>query len=231
MIIVGLTGSIGMGKSEATKMFRCLGVPVFDADAAVHEIMGPGGRAVKRVEATFPGVTAADGSVDRVKLGSKVFGKPDELRKLEAILHPMVGQMQRQFLAGAARARHNMVVLDIPLLFEGRGEERCDLTAVVSAPPFIQRHRVLARANMTKEKFVDILNQQVPDRVKRLRADVVLPTGLGKAYTLNRIRDMIAKYSHGKGTVWPPRKMPAKRPSHHPSRRPIHDRHRIRAKG
>ncbi len=228
MLIIGLTGSIGMGKSEASRMCRRLGVPVFDADAAIHEIMGPGGRAVKMVEAVFPCVTAADGSIDRVKLGPRVFGKPDELRKLEAILHPMVGEMQRRFLARAAGAGQPIVVLDIPLLFEGRGEDRCDVTAVVSAPPFIQRQRVMARPNMTAEKFAHILTQQVPDRVKRQRADVVLPTGLGKRYTLNRIEAMIAACAGRPGRSWPPKRRPNRRPTDHPSRRPVHRRHRIR---
>ncbi len=227
MIIVGLTGSIGMGKSEASKMCRHLGLPVFDADAAVHRIMAPGGRAVARVEAAFPDVTAADGSVDRVKLGPMVFGKPAELRKLEAILHPLVGRMQRRFLARAARQRRPLVVLDIPLLFEGRGEERCDVTAVVSAPPFVQRQRVLARANMTVEKFADILAQQVPDRIKRQRADFVLPTGLGKHFTLRQIQHMIetcAGLEGRLGRTWPPRGRPNRRPTDHPSRRAVHRR-------
>ncbi|MBT4044166.1 MAG: dephospho-CoA kinase, partial [Rhodospirillaceae bacterium] len=129
MFIVGLTGSIGMGKSETSKMFHRLGVPVFDADAAVHDLLKQGGRAVRRVEEAFPGVTK-DGAVDRPALGARVFGKRQELRRLEAILHPMVGQAQRAFLADAQRRRLAIVVLDIPLLFEGRGEERCDATAV-----------------------------------------------------------------------------------------------------
>jgi dephospho-CoA kinase len=227
VFILALTGSIGMGKSETTKMFRRLGVPVFDADASVHELMAPGGAAVRFVAEAFPG-TVKDGRVDRVELGSRVFGKPAELRKLEAILHPRVGQMQRQFLADAARRRLPLVVLDIPLLFEGRGEERCDATAVVSAPPFVQAQRVLARPDMTREKFDNIRRQQVPDIVKRHRADFILPTGLGRHLTLRHVSRLIKLLKGRQGRVWPPRGRPSPRPSHHPSRRPIHARNRVR---
>ena len=227
MFILGLTGSIGMGKSETSKMFRRLGVPVFDADAAVHELMIKGGRAVRRVEAAFPGVTK-DGAVDRPALGAKVFGKREELRKLEAILHPMVGQMQRAFLSDAQARRLPLVVLDIPLLFEGRGEERCDATAVASAPNFLQRQRVLARPNMAVEKFENIRRQQVPDAVKRQRADFILPTGLGRRFTLNHVANLIGAVRGRSGHAWPPRGRPHRRPTNHPSRRPVHARNRIR---
>ncbi len=227
MIILGLTGSIGMGKSETSKMFRRLGVPVFDADATVHDLMSRGGRAVAAVAAAFPGAVK-DGAVDRVALGAQVFGKPDQLRRLEGILHPRVGALQRRFLMQSARQRLSMVVLDIPLLFEGRGEEHCDVTAVVSAPAAIQRQRVLARPNMTEEKFRHILKQQVADVVKRQRADFILPTGLGKHYTLRYIKNLITICGDKRGQVWPPHKRPFKRPSQHPSRRPVHARNRIR---
>lgn len=208
-------------------MFRRLHVPVFDADAAVHELLMVGGRAVRRVEAVFPGVTK-NGAVDRPALGARVFGKRDELRKLEAILHPMVGQMQRAFLGDAQARRLPMVVLDIPLLFEGRGEERCDATAVASAPGFLQRQRVLARPNMPVEKFENIRRQQVPDAVKRQRADFVLPTGLGRRFTLNRVAKLITAVRGRPGQAWPPRGRPQRRPARHPSRRPVHARNRIR---
>ena len=227
MIILGLTGSIAMGKSEASKMFRRLGVPVFDADAAVHQIMAPGRPVVAEVEQAFPGVTNA-GAIDRAALGARVFGQRDELRKLEAIIHPRVAQMQRHFLAGAARRRLALVVLDIPLLFEGRGEERCDFAATVTAPAFLQRQRVLARDTMTAEKFENILRQQVPDAVKRQRADFVLPTGLGRRYTRNRIAALIASMRLRKGRIWPPRGRPFRRPGRHPCRRPVHARNRPR---
>jgi dephospho-CoA kinase len=227
LFILGLTGSIGMGKSETSKMFRRLHVPVFDADAAVHELLTVGGRAVRRVEAVFPGVTK-NGAVDRPALGARVFGKRDELRKLEAILHPMVGQMQRAFLGDAQARRLPMVVLDIPLLFEGRGEERCDATAVASAPGFLQRQRVLARPNMPVEKFENIRRQQVPDAVKRQRADFILPTGLGRRFTLTYVAKLIAALQGCTGHAWPPKGRPHRRPTNHPSRRPVHARNRIR---
>lgn len=227
MFIVGLTGSIGMGKSETSKMFRRLGVPVFDADAAVHVLLKKGGGAVRRVEQAFPGVTR-DGAVDRPVLGARVFGKRRELRRLEAILHPMVGQAQRAFLADAQRRRLSLVVLDIPLLFEGRGEDRCDATAVASAPYFIQRQRVLARSNMTSEKFENIRRQQVPDTVKRQRADFLLPTGLGRRHTQRHVAQLIRTVKGRRGHAWPPKGRPQRRPNTHPSRRPVHARNRIR---
>lgn len=227
MYILGLTGSIGMGKSETSKMFRRLGVPVFDADAAVHRLLGRGGAAVAPIEAVFPGVTK-DGAVDRVALGPRVFNQPDELRRLESIIHPLVGRMQRQFLSQSMRRGERLVVLDIPLLFEGRGEDRCDATAVVSAPFFIQRQRVMARPNMTEEKFHGILRQQVPDVVKRQRADFILPTGAGLHTTLRHVSRLVELLRHREGYAWPPKAMPRRRPSNHPSRRPIHARNRIR---
>lgn len=216
-----------MGKSETSKMFRRLHVPVFDADAAVHELLMAGGRAVRRVEAAFPGVIK-NGAVDRPALGARVFGKRDALRKLEAILHPMVGQMQRAFLGAAQARRLPLVVLDIPLLFEGRGEERCDATAVASAPGFLQRQRVLARPNMPVEKFENIRRQQVPDAVKRQRADFILPTGLGRRYTFIHVAKLIAAVRGRPGYAWPPKGRPHRRPTNHPSRRPVHARNRIR---
>jgi len=227
VFILGLTGSIGMGKSETSKMFRRLGVPVFDADAAVHELLKKGGRAVRLIEAAFPGVIK-DGAVDRPALGARVFGKRGELRRLEAILHPMVGQAQRAFLADAQRRRLSLVVLDIPLLFEGRGEDRCDATAVASAPYLIQRQRVLARPTMTPEKFENIRRQQVPDAVKRQRADFLLPTGLGRRHTLRHVAQLISAVRGRIGQAWPPKGRPQRRPNSHPSRRPVHARNRIR---
>src|SRR5215472_14406505 len=150
MVIVGLTGSIGMGKSTAAAMLRDMGVPVYDADAAVHALQAPGGAALPAIEAAFPGVVKA-GVLDRQALGARVFGNPAALRRLEAIVHPLVGQRQRAFLKRAARQRAPLVVLDIPLLFEGRGERRIDATLVVSAPAFLQRRRVLARPGMTAD--------------------------------------------------------------------------------
>ena len=216
-----------MGKSETSKMFRRRGVPVFDADGAVHVLLKKDGRAVRLVESVFSNVTK-DGSIDRPALGARVFKNKKELRRLEAILHPMVAQMQRAFLNQARARRLPLVVLDIPLLFEGRGEERCDATALASAPYFIQRQRVLARSNMGEKKFEDISRQQVPDIVKRQRADFVLPTGLGRRFTLNRVERIIVAIRGRTGHIWPPKGRPYRRPSNHPSRRPVHARNRIR---
>lgn len=229
MFVLGLTGSIGMGKSETTRMFRRLGVPVYDADAAVHALMAPGGAAVAAVEAAFPGVVE-NGAVNRPKLGGMVFGKPDALRRLEAILHPLAGLAQRRFLAHCARRRCPLVVLDIPLLFEGNGEARCDATVVVSAPAFVQRQRVLARPNMTAEKLAGILRQQVPDAIKRQRADHVVPSGHGRRPALIKVLALAKLRRSGDG-AWPIRGMPLRRPGRHPSRRPVHKRERLKRRG
>ena len=191
MKTIGLTGSIGMGKSTVASMFRALGIPVFDADAEVHHLQGPGGRALPAIEAAFPGVTSEAG-LDRAALGKAVFGKPAELRKLERIVHPMVGEAQARFLRAARQARRPFVVLDIPLLFEGRGWRHVDGIAVVTAPAHVQRARVLARPGMTKEKFAAILAAQTPDREKRRRADFLIESGRGKRHTLMTVRRLTA---------------------------------------
>jgi dephospho-CoA kinase len=203
MVIVGLTGSIGMGKSTAAKMLRQMGVPVYDADAAVHALQAPGGAALPPIEAAFPGVVKG-GVLDRQALGARVFGDKEALRKLEAIVHPLVAQRQRAFLRRAARRGVPLVVLDIPLLFEGRGERRVDATMVVSAPAFLQRRRVLARPGMTADKFAGILRQQVPDWTKRRLATVVISTGLGLAPTRTALAKAIAALKKRPGRCWPP---------------------------
>jgi dephospho-CoA kinase len=203
MVIVGLTGSIGMGKSTAAKMLREMGVPVYDADAAVHALQAPGGAALPAIEAAFPGVVKA-GVLDRQALGARVFGNKQALRKLEAIVHPLVHRRQRAFLRRAALAGKKLVVLDIPLLFEGMGERRVDATLVVSAPAFLQRRRVLARPGMTAEKLDGILRQQVPDVIKRRKASIVIPTGLGLAPTRAALARAITELSAMPGRSWPP---------------------------
>jgi dephospho-CoA kinase len=203
MVIVGLTGSIGMGKSTAARMLREMGVPVYDADAAVHALQAPGGAALGPIEAAFPGVVK-QGVLDRQALGLRVFGNRQALRRLEAIVHPLVAQRQRAFLRRAARRRAKLVVLDIPLLFEGLGERRVDATMVVSAPAFLQRNRVMARPGMTSEKFAGILRQQVPDAVKRARADIVIPTGLGLAPTRAALAKAVARLGRCPARAWPP---------------------------
>lgn len=202
MMIVGLTGSIGMGKSTAAKMLRQMGVPVYDADAAVHALQAPGGAALPPIETAFPGVVKA-GVLDRQALGARVFGNKEALRKLEAIVHPLVGQKQRAFLKRAALSGARLVVLDIPLLFEGRGERRVDAVLVVSAPAFLQRRRVLARPGMTEEKFAGILRQQVPDALKRRKASVVIPTGLGLAPTRDALMRAVRRLKQRPGRSWP----------------------------
>jgi dephospho-CoA kinase len=188
MIIIGLTGSIGMGKSTVAAMFEKLGVPVFDADATVRALQGPGGRALPAIDAAFPGTTSAAG-LDREKLGAHVFGQPAALAQLEAILHPLVAEAQSSFLG-----RHRLkraVILDVPLLFEKSGWRRCHLTIVVSAPARVQRARVLARPGMTPQKFANILKTQMPDSEKRRRADVVIETGRGRRVTWLAVRDVV----------------------------------------
>ncbi len=183
--ILGLTGSIGMGKSTASAMFEREGVPVFDADAEVHRLQGPGGALVAAIEARFPGTTGAKG-VDRQKLGALVLGNTHELAALEAIVHPAVGKAQKRFLA-KNRAR-DVVVLDIPLLFEKGGWRKVGAIAVVSAPAWMQRKRVMRRPGMTAGKLKAIRRLQVPDRVKRARADFVIETGRAKSETHRQIR-------------------------------------------
>ena len=172
--ILGLTGSIGMGKSAVAAMFRELGVPVFDADAAVHELQGPHGALLGAIEQEFPGSTTAQG-VDRQKLGAAVFGDPAALGRLEAIVHPAVAELRGSFLAAHTAAP--LLVFDIPLLYEKSGPNGLDAVAVVSAPAEVQRERVLARPGMSAEKFAQILKLQVPDAEKRACADHVLEIG------------------------------------------------------
>jgi dephospho-CoA kinase len=186
--ILGLTGSIGMGKSAVAAMLRGLGVPVFDADAAVHELQGPGGACVGPIERAFPGTTSEQG-VDRQKLGAAVFGNPEALKLLESIVHPEVAEMRRTFLADNATAP--LIVFDIPLLFEKTGNHGLDAVAVVSAPFEQQRERVLARPGMTEEKFAQILKLQVPDAEKRARADYVIDTGTSLAETRHAVQRLI----------------------------------------
>ena len=202
MMILGLTGSIGMGKSTAAKMLRQMGVPVYDADAAVHRLQAPGGIALPPIEAAFTGVVKS-GVLDRQALGARVFGNKEALRKLEAIVHPLVAREQRRFIRRAALNRAPLVVLDIPLLFEGLGERRVDGVLVVSAPAFLQRQRVMARPGMTAEKFAGILKQQVPDSQKRRKATVVNPTGLGLAPTRAALTRAVRELTKKQGRSWP----------------------------
>ncbi len=187
MLLVGLTGSIGMGKSETAKMFAKLGIPVYDADAAVHAIYEKGGAAVEPLRAEFPDAIVDD-AVDRVKLSKLVLNNKDELKKLESIVHPLVGATQLQFLKDASDANAPMAVLDIPLLYETGGEARVDAVVVVSAPADVQRARVLERPGMTVEKFEQILAKQVPDADKRAKADFVVETDKGLDHAFEQVQ-------------------------------------------
>ncbi len=203
MIVLGLTGSIGMGKSTAATMFRRMGIPVYDSDATVHRVLAKGGAAVSAIDAAFPGVVR-DGAVDRDALGKRVFGDADALRRLESIVHPVIRRVQDRFLRRCAARRAPLVVLDIPLLFEVKLDGRCDASIVVSAPFFLQRARVLARPGMTEEKFRGILARQMPDREKRRRADFVVPSGRGRAVTLRRLERIATLMRKAHPTRWPP---------------------------
>jgi dephospho-CoA kinase len=188
--VLGLTGSIGMGKSAVAAMFEELGVPVFDADAVVRSMQGPDGSLVAAIEAAFPGTTGPDG-IDRAKVGAAVFENPAALSRLEAIVHPAVRQARREFLREHSAAP--LVVLDIPLLFERGGEEVVEAVLVVSASPEVQRARVLARPGMTTERFESILALQLPDAVKRARADYVIDTGGPLAETRAAVARLVEK--------------------------------------
>lgn len=189
-LILGLTGSIAMGKSETATMFRRLGVPIFDSDAEVHRLLAQDGPAVGPISAAFPGVTRA-GAIDRQALGEHVFANDSRLCILEEIVHPLVSHARRRFLQKAGAARASVVVVDVPLLFETGGEQRCDVVVVVTAPRFVQRQRAMARPSMSVEKLEAILARQTPDRVKRRRADFVISTGIGKRTTLLAIRKIL----------------------------------------
>lgn len=197
MFILGLTGSIGMGKSATANMFRSLGVPVHDADASVHQLMGPSGRATGDIEKAFPGCLDDTGRVDRQKLGTQVFGNDAALKKLEAILHPMVRDEECRFLRTQQLHRQKIVVLDIPLLFETKGEKRCDAVCVVTAPRSLQARRVLARPGMTKEKFQAILKKQVPNVEKCRRADYIIFTANGYRHARNQVKKIINDIKQG----------------------------------
>lgn len=188
--VLGLTGSVGMGKSTVAAMFESLGVPVFDADAAVHRLQGPSGVLVERIEAAFPGTTGPSG-VDRAKLGAAVFEDPASLARLEAIVHPAVRAARAEFLLEHSGAK--LVVFDIPLLFEKGGASDVDAVLVVSASEKVQRQRVLARPGMTPERFARILALQLPDAEKRARADHLIDTDRSLAETEAAVARLVDK--------------------------------------
>ncbi len=190
MRIIGLTGGIGMGKSTVAAAFRRAGIPVFDADAAVHALQRRGGRAVRAIGEAFPGAVR-DGAVDRAALRAIAVPDPAAMRTLERILHPMVRAVEQAFLARARRAGRRVVVLDVPLLLETGGERRVDLVAVASAPRSVQRARVRARRQMTDAQIDTIIARQMPDAEKRRRADVIIPTGLSRYHALRRLKRLM----------------------------------------
>ncbi|MDP3414977.1 dephospho-CoA kinase [Falsiroseomonas sp.] len=192
MKIIGLTGSIGMGKSTAANSFRRLRVPVFDADAAVHALQGPGGAAVAPVEAAFPGTTT-EGRVNREALRARVLGDPAALKRLEGIMHPLVRRAEARFLATCRRRGERLAVLDIPLLLETGGEKRVDFVLVVSAPAAVQRARVLRRRGMTPDRLAAILARQMPDARKRRLADAVVQTGQSRHHAQRQIRALVRR--------------------------------------
>lgn len=213
MILLGLTGSIGMGKTETAKMFRRLGIPVYDADAAVHTLYAAGGRGVGPIAAAFP-AALREGAIDREALGREVLEDPDALKRLEGIIHPLVRQEQMIFLREAEEAGADIVVLDIPLLFETGGETRVDYVAVVSAPYEVQRARVLARPGMTEAKFNAILAKQMPDAEKRARADFVIETDQGLDHAFHQVEAIVAALRSGR--VGAPRRGRISHPGRHP---------------
>ncbi len=192
MIVLGLTGSIGMGKTTVAGQFRQCGVPTHDSDAAVHDLMKPSGAAYKPIVTLFPSVEK-DGAIDRQALGRIVFNDPDKKKALEAILHPMVRSLSDEFLRSCRFKGYKMALLDVPLLFETGGHRRVDYVVCVTAPKFVQKRRVLARPGMTEEKFNTILQNQLPDAVKRCCSDFVINTASGKAQSLRQVKKVIAR--------------------------------------
>ena len=190
MKIIGLTGGIGMGKSTASACFRRHRLPIFDADQAVHELQAPGGRAARPIEAAFPGTTRG-GAIDREALRGAVLGNPAALKQLERIVHPLVRDAEKRFLAAARRAGKSWVVLDIPLLLETGGEKRVDLVVVVSAPVSVQAARVMRRPGMTRERLAAIRARQMPDAAKRRRADLVIHSGLSRHFAVSALRRLL----------------------------------------
>ena len=198
MIVVGLTGSIGMGKSNAARSLRFLGVPVYDADAEVHKLYAKGGAAVVPIARVFP-FAVRDGAVDRAKLSELLRADPGAVARLEKIVHPLVRRIQERFIRNSRLRRVPVAVLDIPLLFETGGEKRCDAVIVVSAPAYLQRQRVLRRPGMSDAKLDLLLGRQMPDAVKRRRADFVIETNRGHRDTLHALRRILRALKKRRG--------------------------------
>jgi dephospho-CoA kinase len=192
MIIIGLTGSIGMGKSETSKMFAAQNIPVFDSDQAVHQLLGPKGAAVDIIEKIFSGCKK-ENEIDRQALGAQVFGNDSVLKKLEGILHPMVQKMRDDFVKTAGDNGQQIVLFDIPLLFEKNHQNDCDYIVVASAAADVQKKRVMERDGMSEQKFLDILEKQTPDQEKRRRADFIIQTDQGLDYAKDQVCKIIQK--------------------------------------
>jgi len=192
MIIIGLTGSIGMGKTTVAQQFSRYGIPILDSDLVVHLLMREDKSCIAAIKTLFPAAVKNE-IVDRSVISREVFGKPDKLKALEQILHPRVRAAQEAFIRSHVRTGKKAVLLDIPLLFETEGEKRCDYVVVVSAPAFLQKQRVMRRAGMTEEKFARIISRQMPDSKKRKRADTVVRTGLGKHESLKQVIRFLKK--------------------------------------
>ena len=203
MVIVGLTGSVAMGKSTAARAFRRLGIPVHDADAAVRRLLAEDPAAIARVAQAFPGAVK-NGAVDRAFLAARVFADAAALGRLEAILHPLVRRRTRNFLELAARRREKIVVLDVPLLFETGAERACDAVVVVNAPAFLQAGRFLARPEMTRARLAATRARQTPVGEKLKRADVVIQTGLDRGFSFRRVAAIVAAARRAKGHAWRP---------------------------
>ena len=202
MFILGLTGSIGMGKTTAAKAFQQNGIVVYDADAVVHQLTGPKGKAVRLVKKAFP-EAVTNNYVDRKALGSIVYSNKKALVHLESILHPLVQDMQLAFLRQCAKSRKKLVVLDIPLLYENSIDGFCDAVAVVTAPLYLQKIRVLGRPGMTPKRFNQIVKNQLSDSEKRKRANFIIQTGLGRNHSLLCIRNIIDIAQNCRGHCWP----------------------------
>ncbi len=201
--ILGLTGAIGMGKTQTAAVFSMLGIPVFDSDSSVHGLLGPDGGAGKDVAVMFPGAVAG-GVIDRKKLGDIVFKSSEKLRSLEGVLHPLVEDMQKKFIATHARRRTKAVVLDIPLLFETGSETKTDMVACVYAPPFVQRPRVLARPGMNATRMAAIENNQFSGELKCQLADYVISTRAGRAESLRQVLELVKIINNLPANIWSP---------------------------
>ncbi len=203
MFVLGLTGSIAMGKSHTARLFRAMGVPVCDADALVHALFRPGGAAVGPVLQAFPEAADGKGGIDRARLAERVLGDRAALRRLEAIVHPLVRTEQKRFLEAQCRIGRPLVVLDVPLLFETGAARRFDAVVVVSAHPLLQEQRALKRPGMTRARLVQIRTEQLPDAVKRRRADFVIASGADRGRTAQAVAQLIKRFGKTRGRVWP----------------------------